>query len=112
MKRRAHFNDLTGMVFGKITVFGAAPSRADRFVRWHGRCECGTEKTYYGCNLRNGTTKSCGCAKRPGWPLDVEERLIELVRQGGGYHIAARQLAKTRSAISGKVQRLRAEGRI
>lgn len=27
------------------------------------RCECGTIKTFYQYNLRNGTTRSCGCLR-------------------------------------------------
>jgi hypothetical protein len=55
--------DLTGQVFGRLTVLHRGPS-AGRKARWVVRCECGTEKVVSGSSLRAGGTVSCGCARR------------------------------------------------
>ena len=53
--------DLTGKRFGRLSVLAyvgmvrTAPS-------WLCRCDCGTEKTVPGGNLRYGFVTSCGCA--------------------------------------------------
>jgi hypothetical protein len=59
------FKDLTGEVFGRLTVLGQAPTRVypngRRVVLWNCRCECGVTNPVPTVNLRNGRTKSCGC---------------------------------------------------
>ena len=52
--------DLSGKVFGKLTVVNFAGSR-NRRVRWLCKCECGNEKDIVGGHLTSGSTKSCGC---------------------------------------------------
>jgi hypothetical protein len=64
--------DLTGRSFGRWTVLGRAPNRG-RWPRWFCRCDCGTEATVQGNNLRSGKTRSCGCLKRE---LNVERLTI------------------------------------
>ena len=59
--------DLTGRVFGRLTVLGYShttitPS-GQKKPHWLCRCECGAEKAIQGCSLTNGTTRSCGCWK-------------------------------------------------
>jgi hypothetical protein len=57
--------DLTGKVFGRLTV----QARGERLPRGDGRfvatwvclCECGTTKTVRGIKLKSGNTASCGC---------------------------------------------------
>ena len=59
----ANFVDLTGLVFGELTVIGRAPSRG--WVTWWSvRCNCGTQKEVAGGNLRSGGSRSCGCKRR------------------------------------------------
>ena len=56
--------DLTGQQFGKITVLRPAENIGTK-TAWVCRCDCGREvivKTYH---LRDGHTKSCGCAGGP-----------------------------------------------
>ena len=53
--------DLTGQVFGKLTVVSLAGSSNRGRAMWLCRCECGNEKTVTGNNLTSGSTKSCGC---------------------------------------------------
>lgn len=53
-------NDLTGQVFGKLTVIKRVDGGSSR---WLCHCECGNEKVIYGTNLVNGKSKTCGCSK-------------------------------------------------
>ena len=61
-------HDLTGKKFGKLTVI----ERADDYILksgnkepcWKCRCECGSATIVLAHNLKNGTTKSCGCLKK------------------------------------------------
>lgn len=55
--------DLTGRVFGRLTVLGVAYSKGGRRY-WQCRCECGTEKAIEGTSLVRGKSQSCGCTKR------------------------------------------------
>ena len=52
--------DLTGQVFGKLTVEGLSdPSRPT--VTWRCRCSCGGVRTAKTDRLKNGEVTSCGC---------------------------------------------------
>ena len=68
MKEKKRTEDLTGRVFGRLTVVervedSVAPS-GRKNVMWKCRCECGNEIVARGSHLRNGSTKSCGCLNR------------------------------------------------
>lgn len=52
--------DLTGAVFGRLTVLGKAESQKGSGY-WRCRCECGKETVVRYGNLISGHTKSCGC---------------------------------------------------
>lgn len=52
--------DLTGQVFGRLTVLEFAGGDG-RKGWWKARCSCGTEKLFVGSELRKGRTNSCGC---------------------------------------------------
>ena len=54
--------DLTGMVFGRLTVINLH-DRAGA-IRWHCRCECGNETISTASHLASGAAKSCGCLSR------------------------------------------------
>ncbi len=56
-------HDLTGQVFGRLTVIERVANRGRR-VAWHCRCECGAELATTATNLESGDTRSCGCLKR------------------------------------------------
>jgi hypothetical protein len=58
------FWDLTGMVFGRLTVVSFVNERKNGKYAWLCKCECGNLKIIRDINLRNGETKSCGCLKR------------------------------------------------
>lgn len=53
--------DLTGRVFGRLTVICRAPNIRTPSVSWRCRCECGHESIARSANLLSGNTQSCGC---------------------------------------------------
>ena len=59
--------DLTGCVFGRLTVLSRAGDYIDsvgyHIAKWHCRCECGNEVDVLTSNLKSGRSKSCGCAR-------------------------------------------------
>ncbi len=70
------FKDLSGQIFGKLTVLGRAPVSGRR-ASWECQCQCGSVKVIAGYSLRGGLTKSCGCLRhespgRPGCPVRRE----------------------------------------
>ena len=76
LAKEAHFRDLTGMAFGRLTVlWDAGPPLCDSIEKtrqWMCRCTCGTEMIVPSGRLVTGNTASCGC-------LFVERR----ARRGG-----------------------------
>ena len=57
------FKDLTGQVFGRLTVLERDTTRKGK-IRWICRCECGKIKSVRREHLTSGATKSCGCFSR------------------------------------------------
>lgn len=59
------FKDLTGQVFGRLTVIARSEDvfqgNGKRKVCWLCRCQCGKEHVTRGEYLRSGGTTSCGC---------------------------------------------------
>jgi len=56
--------DLTGKVFGRLTVTGYAGTSNSGSL-WYCDCACGRKGLKIsGMNLRKGATKSCGCLHR------------------------------------------------
>lgn len=53
--------ELSGQVFGRLTVLAFDSVGKDYSTLWLCRCECGNEKIIIGKNLVNGRTRSCGC---------------------------------------------------
>lgn len=54
--------EMVGKRFGKLTVLKESPNRKGKTVCWICKCDCGNiTHPIKGTNLRNGTTKSCGC---------------------------------------------------
>ena len=56
--------DLTGCVFGRLTVIEYAGRNCDGVRMWLCRCACGNETVVRGSCLTSGHSKSCGCGKR------------------------------------------------
>ena len=61
LKSEKNTIDLTGRVYGFLTVLGRSDKKVAGEILWNVRCECGTEKMVSGHNLRRGGVISCGC---------------------------------------------------
>lgn len=55
--------DLTGEIFGNLTVLSMAERNKGDKIKWHCRCSCGKELDILGSTLRNGKN-SCGCMRK------------------------------------------------
>jgi len=55
------FIDLTGKVFGRLTVIRRSENSTIGKVKWLCKCLCGNEKSVTSNHLQSGHTKSCGC---------------------------------------------------
>jgi hypothetical protein len=58
------FKDITGLVFGRLTVLRQVNLGEKEKPKWLCRCTCGKEKILSGVSLRIGETRSCGCLQR------------------------------------------------
>ena len=68
--------DLTGQVFGRLTVLERNPeNHRHGNARWVVRCSCGVVKTVRSCHLIKGHTVSCGCYN------EEKKRLKEFSRE-------------------------------
>jgi len=62
----ARRKDITGQVFGKLTVIGFSHVTENGQAKWDVSCECGgSNKVTYG-NLIYGNTLTCGCSRKEG----------------------------------------------
>ena len=59
-----HRIDLTGQIFGRLTVLKIDHITDNHKVYWKCKCSCGNEKIVSTNLLKKGTTKSCGCLKK------------------------------------------------
>jgi len=55
--------DLTGQIFGRLTVISRSENKHGR-AYWRCKCECGNEKDVIGKELKSGNVKSCGCLRK------------------------------------------------
>lgn len=55
--------DLTGNVYGRLTILAEAERTPLGQSRWLCHCECGNEKVIRGSSLTSGESLSCGCRK-------------------------------------------------
>lgn len=63
--RALNYKDLTGKVFGKLTVIEQTDDvYMNGSTMWRCQCECGKEITTNANSLRQGKSKSCGCLAR------------------------------------------------
>jgi Recombination endonuclease VII len=53
--------DITGQIFGRLTVLEYAGSNRQQDAMWKCVCFCGKQKIVRASNLRKGATRSCGC---------------------------------------------------
>lgn len=64
--QKPQLNDFTGKRFGSLVVLNRAddyitPGNGKHYVRYDCQCDCGKKVTVHALNLKNGSTKSCGC---------------------------------------------------
>jgi hypothetical protein len=55
------FIDITGQIFGRLTVVTLAGYNKDNKYVWTCKCSCGNQKDIVGNVLRDGRVTSCGC---------------------------------------------------
>lgn len=55
------FVDLTGRIFGQLTVLERVKLQGEHESHWKCRCTCGNETVVIAGNLKKGQTQSCGC---------------------------------------------------
>ena len=75
LKHEKPYKDLTGQIFGKLTVVRKDETDKDR-IHWLCKCECGNPllKSVSAQNLLTGHTTSCGCIRSQG-----ELKIIQLL---------------------------------
>lgn len=56
--------EMTGQIFGKLTVLKRDFSKETAAAYWICKCECGNEKSIRGDRLRKGEVINCGCEKK------------------------------------------------
>lgn len=65
-KKTGRAADLTGHLFGKLTVLERAPDHVTaggaRKTAWLCECDCGTQKIVLAHRLTSGRSTSCGCS--------------------------------------------------
>ena len=79
----ADFMDMTGRVFGRVTVLHRVfPNDNTGGVRWMCKCSCpkGTMWPVNGKSLRAGYTKGCGCNPRSNRKADYHCLYVNLVK--------------------------------
>lgn len=64
IKRNGNFKDLTGQIFGRLTVLEINQTTSTKRLSWLCRCNCGNIVSITGENLTSGQTKSCGCLRK------------------------------------------------
>lgn len=63
MSKNYYFVNLKGHRFGNLLVV-ERDKNFKKAITWKCICDCGNIKTIIGNNLKNGTTKSCGCVRK------------------------------------------------
>lgn len=61
LKLKARRIDITGQIFGRLTVVSFADVNIHGHARWNCVCECGGVATASRLNLMNGHVQSCKC---------------------------------------------------
>lgn len=98
-KRLPYGMDISGQIFGRLTVVSRAESRRGR-AYWRCVCECGAERVVDMTNLRTGVAQSCGCLRR--------ERTIEAKTRHGESGNTAAPRSREYKAWAEMLKRVRA----
>lgn len=79
-KHPANFKDLTGQMFGHLTVIEIAGKRKSGEVMWLCQCDCGKQATVLVTNLLRGNSTSCGCMRSQNRPQKTFQEYEEAKR--------------------------------
>ena len=86
---RAKAINLTGRVFGKLTVIERAGYKTTKsgqqHIQWKCRCECGRETIVPGGDLNSGNTKSCGRCKNENHYEFFDDYVIGYTNTGASF---------------------------
>lgn len=74
-------DDLTGQIFGKLTVLERDFEKTGSNAYWICQCKCGNITTVRGADLKQGHTRSCGCLQEQA----RHDKLQDLTGQIFGY---------------------------
>ena len=87
--------DLTGQIFGRLTVLEQAENittpNGRSHVAWKCKCDCGNITIVRGDCLRKGSTVSCGCKAEEVISAVGHSRLIDLTGQQFGFLTVLKQ---------------------
>lgn len=61
-----------GQRFGRLVALKQIGRSRQGHHRWRCRCDCGRIHNVWATHLRQGSTKSCGCAMHPSGPAHVQ----------------------------------------
>lgn len=75
-----HIDDITGKIFGDLTVICLSPDRKYNRVTWNCLCKCGKSVHVTRSNMIMGLVRSCGCLRRK---LSSERRINKKFPRGG-----------------------------
>ena len=78
-----HFIDLTGQIFGRLTVIRRAPNKKT-ITMWTCLCGCGNTTIVDASALRSGNTRSCGCLHKEQATKNIAR--AGLVRKPAAYY--------------------------
>ena len=96
-------DDLTGRVFGCLTVIKKAGRNKHGHRLWKCRCSCdGKIRIVRAYSLRGGKTRSCGCLKRNRLSLPIKE-LRKLYKEGKTVKAIAKIFGCSRGAIRARL---------
>lgn len=70
--------DLTGRVFGRLTVIRRVENSAKGHTQWLCTCKCGKQTLVKATYLNREKTKSCGCAWTNAWQIRNAKKFIDL----------------------------------
>lgn len=96
-----NFKDLTGLIFGRLTVIGFF-GVVKKESKWYCKCECGRVVAPYSSNLKRLLTSSCGC-------LEDESRISTHTIHG---HLKGKSRSRTYSTWSSMKKRCYSENDI
>lgn len=65
------FIDLTGNIFGRLTVLNRSQKNIRNRPAWECICECGEKINRPSHDLKNGDTQSCGCLRKDKLRIDL-----------------------------------------